>query len=187
MIKKDILYIELKTGFNHNGPAWISRVEYSKSGNTIYFNGTALKQHSGITGNYYDLETEEEYWVSDPKKNGQDRHKHGKGLVFVDGTITKEYVQFLDVVRLDPRKYKVVHIQATDKTLFNNLENDSVVSEKHLALTNKALSDLKIGELGELVEYYQEKEYLCTPNKAGRSWRKAKEEAIEELAKRELS
>ena len=186
MSKKDILYIELKTGFNHTGPAWISRVEYSKSGNTIYFNGSALKKYAGITGNYYDLETEEEYGASEPNKNGRDRHKLGTGLVFVDSLIAKEYMLFLGMSDLDPRKFKVVQIQKTDKSLFNNLENESIVSEKQLSLTNKSLAVLKIEELGELVEYYEEKEFLCTPNKARKGWQKAKEAAIEELSRREI-
>lgn len=181
-----MLYIELMTGFNHNGPAWIAKVEYSKSGSTIYFNGTALKKHSGSIGNYYDLETEEVYWVSGPKKNGQDRHKFGKGLVFVDKSITREYLEFLHVSSLDPRTYQAVQIQETDKSLFNNLENESAVSEKQLGLTNKPLSELNIEELGDLVEYYQEKEFLCTPNKARRNWKRAKEEAIEALSRREF-
>ena len=46
-------YIELKTGYNDNGPAWIGRVKVSKSGCTLYFNGRALKRegaaHRGTT------------------------------------------------------------------------------------------------------------------------------------------
>jgi hypothetical protein len=35
-------YIERKSGYRHNGPAWIRRVRSSRSGRTIYFNGRAL-------------------------------------------------------------------------------------------------------------------------------------------------
>ena len=35
----NIRYIELKTGFSDRGPAWIGKVVFSKSGQTIYFNG----------------------------------------------------------------------------------------------------------------------------------------------------
>ena len=186
MINKDYRYIELKSGFTHNGPAWISIIEYSRSGSIIYFNGSALKKHSGINGNYYDLETEEEYWVSRPKKDGNDRHHSGKGLVFVDKMVTKEYMDFLGVSILDLRQFIIVNIQMTDKTLFHNLVNESMVSKKHLDLTNKPLDALRIDELGELVEYYEEKEFLCTPNTATRRWKKAKEEAIDELSRREI-
>ena len=35
-------YIELKTGYNDDGPAWIAHVELSRSMRTVYFNGRAL-------------------------------------------------------------------------------------------------------------------------------------------------
>ena len=34
----NIKYIELKTGYNDDGPAWIGNVKESKSGKTVYFN-----------------------------------------------------------------------------------------------------------------------------------------------------
>lgn len=44
-MEKYIRYIELKTGFSNRGPAWIGKVEFSKSGQTIYFNGKAFKKN----------------------------------------------------------------------------------------------------------------------------------------------
>jgi hypothetical protein len=66
-----IRYIELKSGYHDDGPAWIARVAVSKSGRALYFNGKALKRstQSG-SGNYYDVETNESYWVSGVKKTG---------------------------------------------------------------------------------------------------------------------
>lgn len=37
-MKQELKYIELKTSYSDNGPAWIGYVEFSKSGQTIYFN-----------------------------------------------------------------------------------------------------------------------------------------------------
>ena len=54
-----IKYIELKTGYNDDGPAWIGRVKESKSGRTIYFNDHAFQRYNGISGNYIDIETGE--------------------------------------------------------------------------------------------------------------------------------
>ena len=34
----DLMYIELKTGYSDDGPAWIGYVKTSKSRKTIYFN-----------------------------------------------------------------------------------------------------------------------------------------------------
>ena len=56
-MRKVLKYVELKTGYNDNGPAWIARVKVSKSGRTIYFDGRALKQGSSGTGNFVDLKT----------------------------------------------------------------------------------------------------------------------------------
>lgn len=35
---RDLMYIELKTGYSDDGPAWIGYVQTSKSKKTIYFN-----------------------------------------------------------------------------------------------------------------------------------------------------
>ena len=72
-------YVELKSGYSDNGPAWIGYVTPSKTGRTIYFNGRALMKLKGQRrgdsgGNYCDMETGESFWVSGLKKNGQDRH-----------------------------------------------------------------------------------------------------------------
>jgi hypothetical protein len=43
-----IRYIELKSGYHDDGPAWIARVLVSKSGRTVYFNGKALKRSTQV-------------------------------------------------------------------------------------------------------------------------------------------
>ncbi|HZV68483.1 MAG TPA: hypothetical protein VFG10_03035 [Saprospiraceae bacterium] len=62
-MKFKVMYIELKTGFSDNGPAWIGRIEFSKSGQTIYFNNKAIKKlkSAGVSGNYFDIESGAEY------------------------------------------------------------------------------------------------------------------------------
>ena len=40
---KDLMYIELKTGYSDDGPAWIGYVKTSKTKKTIYFNDTLFK------------------------------------------------------------------------------------------------------------------------------------------------
>ena len=87
------MYVELKTGYNDNGPAWIGRVTFSKTGQTIYSRGKSLRKIAGggITANYRDVETGEEYWISGVKKNREDRHWAGAGAVEVDDDIREEY------------------------------------------------------------------------------------------------
>jgi hypothetical protein len=92
-MKSRIMYIELKTGYEDNGPACIGRVTFSKTGRTIYYKGKAFQslKGQGISANYYDIETGEEYWISGPKKNREDRHWAGSGKVEIDEDAREEY------------------------------------------------------------------------------------------------
>jgi hypothetical protein len=95
MKKTRIMYIELKSGYGDNGPARIGRVTFSKTGRTIYYKGKAFQslKGSGISANYFDTETGEQYWISGPKKNGQDRHWAGSGNVEIDEDVREEYLR----------------------------------------------------------------------------------------------
>ena len=53
----NIKYIELKTGWSDDGPAWIGHVKESRSGSTLYFNDHAFQRCRGASGNYVDVET----------------------------------------------------------------------------------------------------------------------------------
>ena len=66
--QRELKYIELKTGWNDNGPAWIGFVKESRSGRMVYFNDHAFQKRSGEYSNYVDVETREEYWISGVKK-----------------------------------------------------------------------------------------------------------------------
>jgi len=87
------MYVELKTGHNDDGPAWITNVRFFKWGRSIHFNGKELLNigRRGMQGNYMDVETREEYLVLGPKKNGGDRHKCGSGPIEVDPAIADQY------------------------------------------------------------------------------------------------
>ncbi|MHC4117732.1 MAG: hypothetical protein ACYSWO_09525 [Planctomycetota bacterium] len=127
MMKNDKLYyIELKSDHGDSGPAWISRVKWSKSGRTLYFNGRALKRGNGVSGNFFCLETGAEFWVSGVRKNGQDRHWAGGGPVMVDSRVVEEYLAFRGVKELNPALHPVVSdIQETDISKFNRMENEA--------------------------------------------------------------
>lgn len=92
-VKSRIMYLELKTGYNDNGPAWIGRVRFSKTGQTIYYRGKSLRRipGGGISANYRDVETDEQYWISGIKKNREDRHWAGAGPVEIDEDVRAEY------------------------------------------------------------------------------------------------
>jgi hypothetical protein len=103
-------YIELKTGYSDNGPAWIARVKLSQSGRTIYFGRKALKRAKGggISGNHYDLETGEEYWVSGVKRRGLDRHWAGSGIVRIEAGAVAAYLSLIGALELDRSRFEVV-------------------------------------------------------------------------------
>jgi len=70
-----IMYIENKSdGDGLTGAARIGRVSFSQTGKTIYYRGAELQSLKGYgyKANYFDVKTGDYYWVSGPKKNGQD-------------------------------------------------------------------------------------------------------------------
>ncbi len=102
-------YIELKSGYADNGPAWIARVRLSKSGRTVYFNGKALKRtKQGVGGNHYDLATGDDYWISALKKDGFDRHWAGGGMVWIEKSAIAEYMQLVGCDTLPTNRFKVI-------------------------------------------------------------------------------
>jgi hypothetical protein len=127
-MKPELKYIELKSGFGDNGPAWIGMAEFSKSGRTVYFNGKALKNSNaqGIAGNYYDIENGDEYWISGTKKNGNDRHWAGGGKIMIDRNVVELYLSMVDFDILDKSRYELTDIKATDKKKFAVIENQKL-------------------------------------------------------------
>jgi hypothetical protein len=121
-------YLELKTGFSDNGPAWIARVSTSKSGQTTYFNGRALRKNAGqgVQGNYFDIETGEEFWISGVKRSESNRHSRGGGKVRIEAACIDEFLSLIGQTSIDPSMYDVVNdIVATDISYFSKLENRS--------------------------------------------------------------
>ena len=93
-MKPRIMYIELKShggGHDDNGPAWIGRVTFSKTGKTIYYRDLKLERAKCACGNHVDAETGDEYWVSGPKKNGEDRYPWAGERVHIDEDVREEY------------------------------------------------------------------------------------------------
>lgn len=127
-MKPELKYIELKTGFGDNGPAWIGMAEFSKSGRTVYFNGKAFKNSNvqGIAGNYYDIESGDEYWISGIKKNGTDRHWAGGGKIMIDRNVVDLYLSIVDFNSLDKNRFQLVDILPTDIQKFAEMENQKL-------------------------------------------------------------
>ncbi len=104
-------YIELKTGFSDDGPAWIGRVRESASGKTLYFNDCAFQRQHGVQGNYVDMESGEEYWISGVKKNGEDRHWAGHGKITIDSRVVEAYLTITGEKEIDARRFLVAEME----------------------------------------------------------------------------
>jgi hypothetical protein len=85
-IKTRIMYIQRGTS-----PGRIGRVRFSKSGRTLYYDELTLESLAGrgYKANYFDLATGATYWVSGPRKDGQDTLYPGR--VEVDADVLVEY------------------------------------------------------------------------------------------------
>ncbi len=129
-MEQELIYVELKTGYSDNGPAWVGFAGYSKSGATTYFNGQAFKslRGSGISGNYYETESGDEYWISGIKKTGQDRHWAGSGKIEIDKDAVSKYLSTLGISSL-PKSFERV-ILAVSKPSAEHHENENAVLDQ---------------------------------------------------------
>lgn len=68
-----VMYVPLKTGHHSDrGPAWISWVDFPRTWNSANFDGHTLHRAQGISRNFVDTDTGEEYWLSAPKQDWTD-------------------------------------------------------------------------------------------------------------------
>ncbi len=92
-MKTRIMYIENKSE-SLNGSASIGRVQFSKTGKSISYKGRTFQslKGSGFKANYFDTESGEEFWISGPRKDGQDRLYSGNiPPVHIDEDVAEEY------------------------------------------------------------------------------------------------
>ena len=91
-MKSRIMYIESKAG-GLVGPARIGRVTFSKTGATLYYAGKSFQslKGSGFKSNYFEVETGEPYWISGPRKDGQDSLYATNVAPEVDEDVRDEY------------------------------------------------------------------------------------------------
>lgn len=106
----NLMYIELKTGYSDDGPAWIGYVKTSKTKKTIYFNDHAFQKSIGSYSNYIDIENGDEYWISGLKKNESNRHWAGHGKIMIDRRAVSEYLELIGEKVLPTNLFDVVDI-----------------------------------------------------------------------------
>ena len=91
-MKSRIMYIESKAS-GLTGSARIGRVSFSKTGATLYYAGKTFQslKGSGFKANYFEIESGDYYWISGPKKNGQDALYATHIRPAVDSDVHEEY------------------------------------------------------------------------------------------------
>lgn len=91
--KTRIMYIEDKSA-GLNGPARIGRITFSKSGQSIHYGGRTFQRlgGGGFKANYFDEETGDHFWISGPRRDGDDRLYSSSTMpVEVDADVEVEY------------------------------------------------------------------------------------------------
>jgi hypothetical protein len=80
--KTRLMYIECKSGLIDGVSARIGWVTFSKSGRSVYYRGRSLgrMKGGGISGNYIDADTGEEFWISGVKQKGSNVHPAEQGI-----------------------------------------------------------------------------------------------------------
>lgn len=75
------------------GEARIGKVRFSKTKKSIYYKDMVFRtlKGTGFKSNYYDIETEDEYWISGCKKDGKDRLYGERLPIYIDEDIQEEY------------------------------------------------------------------------------------------------
>ena len=104
-MKSRVMYIECKSG-NLNGHAMIGRVQFSKTGSTLRYGDLefiSLKGR-GFKSNYLETATGDEYWISGPRKDGQDRLYVSAVPVEIDADVRDEY--WTDIRELPEWKHR---------------------------------------------------------------------------------
>ncbi len=96
--KKRLMYVENKNGDIDGYPARIGWVTFSKTGQTVYYRERSLKRSKGggISGNHFDEETGEEYWVSGVKKRGSNAHWAESVKIVIDDDAKEEYQKIIN-------------------------------------------------------------------------------------------
>ncbi|GAA3675455.1 hypothetical protein GCM10022237_38750 [Nocardioides ginsengisoli] len=91
-----IMFVQLKSGYSTDlGPSWIGWVDFNRSWNTARYRGSELRRTAGLwDANFIDVETDETYWLSGPKRDRTDT-RYGPATTSVDEDARDAYEAFL--------------------------------------------------------------------------------------------
>ena len=96
LARSRIMYIENKSD-GLEGEARIGRVYFSPSGKTVYYRGRKFQslKGKGFKANDFDVKTMEEFWISGPRKDREDRLYGGHQGVEIDEDVKVDYAAYL--------------------------------------------------------------------------------------------
>ncbi|WP_426687212.1 hypothetical protein [Rhodanobacter ginsengiterrae] len=94
-LQRRLMYVENKDGDIDGAAARIGWVTFSKTGKSVKYRGLCLQRlkGQGSSGNYFDVASGQEYWVSGVKRRGSNAHPHERVLVVVDSDAVEAYEQ----------------------------------------------------------------------------------------------
>lgn len=99
------MYVQLKSGYDTDqGPSWICQVRFSKSWQSAQFHGLTLRRAQGVRGNFVDIESGDEWWISGPKRDLTDARYSGQQPI-VEDDVRTEYEAFLSGAPLLGREH----------------------------------------------------------------------------------
>lgn len=191
-MKSEIKYLELKTGYSHNGPAWIGLVSFSKSGKTIYFNGKAFQSIGSdrARGNFYDIESGEEYWISGVKKDQTDRHQFGNGQIQIEERIVDDYLAIVNRKSLDKSRFSICKVnEEIPMTRIHEMENTKYNAAEPEFDDNRRFqkpNELSDAELDYFIECYRENSINGMYLKSRKMYRNLMNDFLAEKEKRTL-
>ncbi|RHA39945.1 hypothetical protein [Cellulomonas rhizosphaerae] len=99
-----LMFVQLKTGYDiDRGPSWIGWVDFNRSWKTARFHGRELRRFQSFDANFFDVETDETFWLSGPKRDRTDL-RCGPGAAVIDDDAHDAYTAFLDGAPLPGRE-----------------------------------------------------------------------------------
>ncbi|WP_111768153.1 hypothetical protein [Nakamurella deserti] len=99
-----LMFVQLKSGHDTDqGPSWITWVDFNRTWKTARFHGRELRRFQGVRGNFADLDTREEFWLSGPKRDRTDA-RYSAARPTVDPDAAAAYAAYLAGGRLPGRE-----------------------------------------------------------------------------------
>ncbi|MCA6362648.1 MAG: hypothetical protein IM638_06390 [Bacteroidetes bacterium] len=150
-----LIYVENKSR-GLSGKAWIGRGFFTRSRQTVYFNGKVFQRTQGYKYNHFDVETGEEYWISGVKKDGTDRLYNERVPITMDESVVSEYLDFTGLSELPKNKFVLKKLNNVPAKSIAEEAFNSTYEPSAEELAHTPLYKLSEGELRKLALHYEQ-------------------------------